>query len=122
MEVSDEVYAVSYTEGYDYGFADGKRSLQNPIIKWAHDRNLIHGSTAQAQMVKLMEEAGELAGGIAKDKPEVIADSIGDCAVVLIILAEQCGLDFSDCVAQAYDEIKDRRGKMQDGFFVKEGD
>ena len=92
------------------------------IVQWAHDRNLIHGSTATAQMVKLMEEAGELAGGIAKDKPDVIADSIGDCAVVLIILAEQCGLDFADCVAQAYDEIKDRKGRMVDGFFVKEGD
>ena len=92
------------------------------ISVWAEARNLIHGSTAQAQMVKLMEEAGELAGGIAKDKPDVIADSIGDCAVVLIILAEQCGLDFADCVAQAYDEIKDRKGRMVDGFFVKEGD
>ena len=92
------------------------------ITEWAHDRNLIHGSTAQAQMVKLMEEAGELASGIARDQRDIISDSIGDCAVVLIILAEQCGLDFADCVAQAYDEIKNRKGRMVDGFFQKEGD
>ena len=73
-------------------------------------------------MVKLMEEAGELASGIARDQRDIISDSIGDCAVVLIILAEQCGLDFADCVAQAYDEIKNRKGRMVDGFFQKEGD
>ena len=106
---------------HPYALAD-MGSYVSDIVQWAHDRNLIHGSTATAQMVKLMEEVGELAGGIAKDRPDVIADSIGDCAVVLIILAEQCGLDFADCVAGAYDEIKDRKGVMRDGYFVKEGD
>lgn len=40
-------------------------------------------------------------------------------------LARTCGeyyLDFTDCVALAYDEIKDRKGKMIDGKFVKEAD
>lgn len=40
-------------------------------------------------------------------------------------LARTCGeyyLDFTDCVALAYDEIKDRKGKMIDGKFVKEDD
>lgn len=92
------------------------------ITQWANDRNLIDGSTAQAQMVKLVEEVGELAGGIAKHRPEVIRDSIGDCVVVLVILAAQCGFDFTECVAGAYDEIKDRKGRMVDGMFIKEGD
>ena len=51
-----------------------------------------------------------------------IADSIGDCVVVLTILATQNGLQIEDCIAQAYDEIKDRRGVMKDGVFVKEED
>ena len=32
------------------------------------------------------------------------------------------GLDFKDCVQHAYDQIKDRKGKMVDGVFVKEED
>jgi hypothetical protein len=41
---------------------------------------------------------------------------------VLTILAAQNGLQIEDCIAQAYDEIKDRRGVMKDGVFVKEED
>jgi len=41
---------------------------------------------------------------------------------VLTILATQNGLQIEDCIAQAYDEIKDRRGVMKDGVFVKEED
>ena len=95
-------------------------SYQALITQWARDRNLIDGSTAQAQTVKLLEEAGELAGGVCRGNTNVIADSIGDCVVVLVILAAQCGLDFGECVEGAYNEIKDRRGKMVDGMFVKE--
>ena len=32
------------------------------------------------------------------------------------------GLDFKDCVQHAYDQIKDRKGKMVDGIWVKEED
>jgi hypothetical protein len=49
-------------------------------------------------------------------------DSIGDCVVVLTILAAQNGLQIEDCIAQAYDEIKERKGVMKDGVFVKEED
>jgi len=51
-----------------------------------------------------------------------IADSIGDCVVVLTILAAQNGLQIEDCITQAYDEIKERKGVMKDGVFVKEED
>lgn len=61
------------------------------IEQWAKERNLIKGSTPQKQMLKLIEEFGELCGGIAKNKPEVIQDSIGDCFVVMIILGRQLG-------------------------------
>lgn len=42
------------------------------IRQWAQDRNLIEGSTPKAQMVKLMEEIGELASAISKDNFEEI--------------------------------------------------
>lgn len=174
------------------------------IEQWAEDRNLINGSTPQKQMLKLMEEFGELCGGIARNNPEMIKDAIGDCFVVLVILSNQLhlskctltkeseklpnivkeydehcatelsnkdldksvekdkslhsfiltsgriasslydgyrcddrigllvgslymvayysGLKFKDCVQHAYDQIKDRKGKMIDGVFVKDED
>lgn len=90
------------------------------ILNWAWDRSLIGGSTTNAQTVKLMEEVGELAGGVCKDKADVIKDSIGDVFVVLTIIAAQMGWSIEECVQAAYEEIKDRKGKMVDGIFVKE--
>ncbi len=90
------------------------------IQNWAWDRNLIDGSTPNAQMLKLMEEVGELAGGVCKDKAAVIKDSIGDVFVVLTIVAAQMGWSIEECVQAAYAEIKDRKGRMVQGVFVKE--
>jgi NTP pyrophosphatase (non-canonical NTP hydrolase) len=94
----------------------------NLIRKWAADRNLIEGATVHAQFVKLIEESGELAAGIAKNRPEEIKDGIGDMVVVLTILAAQNGLTIEECIAAAYEEIKDRKGRMIGGMFVKEAD
>lgn len=159
------------------------------IENWAEARNLIEGSTPKKQFIKLMEEFGELCSGVSKNKIDVVKDSIGDCFVVMVILAAQrkknemrqaknvaaftvpygnnkvdikdhlieslyvlhrlshelssyanisvlfmsCfvqllevahhfDLDIHDCVQAAWDEIKDRKGRMIDGVFVKEGD
>ena len=40
--------------------------------------------------------------------------------VTIILLAKTVGLDSVDCLADAYDEIKERKGKMVDGLFVKD--
>jgi NTP pyrophosphatase (non-canonical NTP hydrolase) len=92
------------------------------IRRWAYDRNLVDGSNPQAQFVKLAEEMGELAEGIAKNKHAQAVDSIGDMVVVLTILAEQLGVTIEGCILTAWDEIKDRKGRMENGIFVKEGD
>ena len=42
--------------------------------------------------------------------------------VTLICIAEQLGLKFNDCLDYAYNEIKDRKGKLINGTFVKESD
>ena len=70
----------------------------------------------------LAEEFGELAQGMAKNKPDQIKDSIGDMYVVLTILSMQLGLNIGNCIKEAYDEINDRKGRMIDGVFVKESD
>lgn len=90
------------------------------IKKWAIDRGL-DKADPKAQMVKLLEELGELANGINKERQEQIIASIGDVYVVLI-LSMQLGLDVEMCIYMAYQEIKDRKGKMINGVFVKEED
>ena len=92
------------------------------IRLWAEERNLIDGSDRFRQMVKLIEEQGELASGIAKGNEYLVADSIGDMVVVLTILAAQSGTNIEWCIECAYQEIKDRKGRMIDGVFVKESD
>lgn len=67
--------------------------FQGLVKQWAVDRNLIEGSKPEAQCVKLIEEYGELARGIAKKDEALIKDSIGDTLVVCIILAAQLGSD-----------------------------
>ncbi|MEJ8546609.1 MazG-like family protein [Brevibacillus borstelensis] len=88
---------------------------------WATERGLIDADPNK-QMLKLGEEFGELCQGMAKAKPDQVKDSIGDIYVVLTILALQLGLNVEDCVQSAYDEIKDRKGRMINGVFVKKED
>ena len=90
------------------------------IRQWAEDRGLYDDGDPKTQALKLVEEVGETCRAILKeDRPEVI-DGIGDCVVVLTNLAELCGVTIEECIAQAYDEIKDRTGKMNNGTFKKD--
>jgi len=90
------------------------------IRQWAEDRNLIHGSDPEKQMGKLHEEVQELVDAIETDNREEFMDAIGDCIVVLTIMAAQEGIDVEDCIDAAWNEIKNRKGRMVDGIFVKE--
>ena len=99
-------------------------NLDNLTIKirmWSREKE-INKAEPSKQMLKLMEEVGELAQGLAKDNRDQVIDSIGDVYVVLTILAQQLDLDIEDCVKLAYEEIADRKGKMINGVFVKEED
>ena len=91
------------------------------IKQWATDRNL-HTASPNKQFLKLSDEMGELAEGMAKGKVYEIEDALGDMYVVMTILAMQMDLDIEKCIDGAYNEIKDRRGKMINGVFVKEAD
>ena len=109
--------------GYDYGEEHGLATayhLMKKIAKWHHDRNLIEGSDDKSQFAKLIQEAGELSDNICKGND--ISDDIGDMIVVLINIAERNNLSIEECLQRACDDIKDRKGKMIDGVFVKEED
>ena len=94
--------------------------LVNKIAQWHRDRNLIDGSTDKDQYMKLIQEAGELSDNICKGRD--IRDDIGDMMVVLINIATRNNLTITECLEAAYNDIKDRKGRMVDGVFVKEAD
>ena len=94
--------------------------LIEKVIRWHYDRNLIDGSTDKDQVLKLAQELGELSDSVCKGKD--IKDDIGDMLVVMINIAERNGVILSECLNQAWDDIKHRKGKMKDGIFVKEAD
>ena len=96
--------------------------LQDSTTQWAHDRNLINGTTSDKQFIKLVEELGEVAECLAKDRKDDLKGEIGDMIVVLNNLCAQNGTTLNECFLLAWLKIKDRKGKMVDGFFVKEQD
>lgn len=104
------------------------------IIQWGIDRNLI-GPTGEAtrlgQQKKTEEEARELYDAIKlpslgfmehedKDAIPYVRDAIGDIIVTLIMQAQMWGLTMEECIEAAWQEIKDRKGRMTGGIFVKE--
>jgi NTP pyrophosphatase (non-canonical NTP hydrolase) len=96
------------------------KRMINKIIQWHKDRNLIDGSDDKTQTLKLLQELGELSDSICKEKP--ILDDIGDMLVVMINICERNKITLEECLEVAYEDIKDRKGKMIDGVFVKESD
>lgn len=170
--------------------------LIQKIYEWADARNLIKGSNAVDQGMKILSELGELADrGLARKNEKEVKDGIGDVAVVMTVIAGQVGLvdrvkdivsklpnkpensgadkltntkqkvlvltqfivqsimavdakqkeafennflpiifsvlaviaseenfTFNECLAQAYNDIKDRTGILWNGVFVKSTD
>ncbi len=92
------------------------------INQWAIERDL-HNADPAKQILKLGEEYGELCEFVTKDRKLPVAkDAIGDMYIVLTILCLQLDLDIEDCIEMAYEEIRDRKGKLIDGAFVKSDD
>jgi NTP pyrophosphatase (non-canonical NTP hydrolase) len=90
------------------------------IRTWASDRGIYAEGNSHTQYVKLMEEAGELAEALLKNDKYEIKDAIGDMVVVLTNLAVLEGMQIESCIESAYQEIANRKGKMENGTFVKQ--
>ncbi len=88
------------------------------IIGWHRGKNLIEGSTEKDQVLKLIQEDGELSDNVCKGND--IRDDVGDILVVLINIVERRGLTLKECMDLAYNDIKDRTGVMRDGVFIKD--
>lgn len=97
--------------------------LEWEVISWAGKRKFFSqygGSSPKDQVKKLGEEYIELFAGVYNQDPIEEKDGIGDMLVVLIIMCRMYGLTLNECLTHAYNEIKDRKGKMVNGIFVKE--
>lgn len=94
-----------------------------PIRDWATARNLYEQGDCNTQFVKLSEEVGEIARNLLKSDLGEVRDGIGDAVVVLTNFAELVSIKFGvkftieDCINDAYNVIKDRKGRMVNGTF-----
>lgn len=117
------------------------RALELQVIRWAEARRIIPNGTIAGQAGKTAEEATELVEAaavlsfikslpaelqdmLAKQRAEwegKFKDAVGDIVVTLINGCALADVDLVNCLAQAYDEIKDRKGTLlPNGVFVKE--
>lgn len=105
------------------------RSIADLITKinqWADERNLKQADP-KIQWMRITEEVGEIRDVLLKptkftEPQSALKDAIGDTLVTIIVLAHQLDLDVTECLSIAYEEIKNRKGKMVNGTFVKEED
>ena len=95
--------------------------LIEQVEQWAIDKGLDKADPTK-QFLKTSEEFGEIAAALARDDMDEFKDAVGDTVVTLIILAQQKGYTLQECLQTAYDEIKNRTGKMVDGVFIKKED
>lgn len=116
--------SIPYLLGYDTDntFSD----LVAKINEWADERNLKQADP-KIQWMRITEEVGEIRDVLLKptkfNEPQTaLKDAIGDTLVTIIVLAHQLDLDVTECLNIAYEEIKNRKGKMINGTFVKEDD
>ena len=116
--------SIPYLLGYD---TDDKFSeLITKVNEWADDRNLKQADP-KIQWMRITEEVGEIRDVLLKptkftEPKAALKDAIGDTLVTIIVLAYQLDLDVTECLGIAYEEIKNRKGKMINGTFVKESD
>lgn len=94
--------------------------MQKEILEWAESRGILKYENRFKQYTKLQEESNELLIAMLNNDDLEMRDAIGDCLIVLIILAKQLGYDYEQCLVDAYNIIKERKGKLINGVFVKD--
>ena len=95
--------------------------LEHKVTEWASARKIIPNGKPTAQLMKTMSELGELADATLKTDWAEIEDGVGDVLVTLILYCRLHDINIVDCLAGAYETIKDRKGVLTpEGVFVKE--
>ena len=122
--------------------SDSLETLVQKIDNWGVQRNITArgGATSESQMYKCMEEViewfqAEHTLGFLINKSDLQyeyhedfehevycekIDAFGDILVCLIQAMRLSEVTMQDCLAVAWEQIKDRKGTMMNGKFVKE--
>ena len=120
--------------GYSYNYKNTDGAKENAlsgystlvdVIQWGREKGL---DDPKAQLNKVMEEVGEIAHEITRnhydldalEQPDELYDAIGDTLVTVVILADILNIDPIGALREAYDVIKNRKGKTENGTFVRE--
>jgi NTP pyrophosphatase (non-canonical NTP hydrolase) len=91
------------------------------VMQWSQAKGILKYGTPLGQATKTLEEAQELIDAIKANDIAGVADGIGDVLVTLVNVAALTDLDVRQCFYEAYLQIKDRKGHMNEqGIFVKE--
>lgn len=95
--------------------------VEMKVLQWSEARKIIPNSTPLAQATKAVEEVNELMDALLTNNREDAIDAVGDTVVCLINVCALLDVNLTDCLKAAYEQIKDRRGYMNEqGIFVKE--
>ena len=90
------------------------------VIRWSEARHIIPNSTPLAQSIKACEEINELVDALRDGNKAEAIDAVGDTVVCLINVCALLDVNLVDCLEAAYEQIKDRKGHMnEEGIFVK---
>lgn len=90
------------------------------VVMWGEKRGIVQNSDSKTQLLKAFSEMGELADAITKRDRDGIIDGIGDVLVCLTMVAAIEDVDVKHCFASAYAQIKDRKGYLKEGVFIKD--
>jgi len=90
------------------------------VQQWADERALIVPENFGPQFEKLHEEQSEFIEAIDSRHQPDIEKEWADGLVVWLIIGFIQGVDVNRACALTWDKIKDRKGKLIDGQFVKE--
>jgi NTP pyrophosphatase (non-canonical NTP hydrolase) len=88
------------------------------VRNWGAIRGL-DNSTSQVQYQRFLQEAVEIHEAMVNDDDYEFKDAIGDTMVTLIMLADTQNVKAEDCLKQAFDVIKHRKGINKGGSFVR---
>jgi NTP pyrophosphatase (non-canonical NTP hydrolase) len=95
--------------------------LELEVLRWSEARKIVPNSTPFAQSIKAVEEINELVDALRDNNKAEAIDAVGDTIVCLINVCALLDVNLTDCLAAAYDQIKDRKGYMNsEGIFVKQ--
>ena len=107
------------------------QELIEKVEQWAKDKGIDKAESWKPQFGKIAEEVMEYKDELRKHEDlkgpnfyfahnEMV--EMGDILVTLTIMAQQRGYELYDCLEMAYEKIKNRKGEVIDGTFVKAED